>query len=281
MGMAALTDVVPRDGLGAAISTFYSYLGIAIIGTPLLASRLSVRGSYKAAVAIALLQLGTDQFCLDETLPMNQRKSFQGISNPFELLRLFTTSGKLTLASITMALQNLVDMKITGDRMITLQLAVLQWTRQQTEVFSALIGLGMVFGNKVTEATVATVGKAGHTTFTHLVSFASNLLLGLFPTTPVQFLHAFAGWIGEQRANFVKEMHTAIALETNQLGKGELSGLQANLRALCVAIGPFLYSWAQTRGLENGYPGAVFLVVSLISALAELAHQRLQALVKC
>ena len=66
----------------------YSFMGIAIIASPLIASRLSARGTYKAAIALAFVQLFTDQFLLQETLPESARKPFGGVSNPFSLLRM-------------------------------------------------------------------------------------------------------------------------------------------------------------------------------------------------
>ena len=49
---------------GKAFSRMYSFMGIAIIASPLIASRLSARGTYKAAIALAFVQLFTDQFML-------------------------------------------------------------------------------------------------------------------------------------------------------------------------------------------------------------------------
>lgn len=66
--------------------------------------------------------------------------------------------------------------------------------------------------------------------------------------------------------------------ETKSFGKGELSGLQANLRALCVSIGPFLYAAAYARGIKMGRPGAALLLAAVVAASAELMHQHLIAL---
>ena len=64
MGSAAVTDLVPADQLGKAFSALWSSMGIAIILSPLVASRLSARGSYFASIGLAGIQLVSDQFFL-------------------------------------------------------------------------------------------------------------------------------------------------------------------------------------------------------------------------
>ena len=57
MGSAAITDLVPKDQIGKAMSGLWSWMGLAIIGAPMLASRLSTRGTYQVAILVALGQL--------------------------------------------------------------------------------------------------------------------------------------------------------------------------------------------------------------------------------
>ena len=84
MGSAAITDIVPKDQIGKAMSGLWSWMGLAIIGAPLLASRLSTRGTYQVAILVALGQLVADQFYLKETLKKEEMKPFPGFANPFE-----------------------------------------------------------------------------------------------------------------------------------------------------------------------------------------------------
>ena len=58
--------------------------------------------------------------------------------------------------------------------------------------------------------------------------------------------------------------------------KGELSGLQANLRALMVSIGPFLYARAYSTGTKKGFPGAAFIAAAGVAVAAELVYQQLK-----
>jgi MFS family permease len=61
MGAAAVADLVPKSQLAKGFSGLWSRMGVAIIGGPLLASRLTARQSYKAAIFFAVLTLVNDQ----------------------------------------------------------------------------------------------------------------------------------------------------------------------------------------------------------------------------
>ena len=56
----------------------WSAMGVAIVGAPLVASRLTAKQSYVGSVAAALLQLGAESKFLEETLPKEQMKPFTG-----------------------------------------------------------------------------------------------------------------------------------------------------------------------------------------------------------
>ena len=277
MGSAAITDLVPSSQLGKAFSKLWSYMGIAIIASPLLASRMSAKTAYVAAILLATVQLAADQMYLRETLPEAKRKPFQGYASPLDVGRLFTASARCRIATSITVLQNMLDVKILADPLYVLQSGLLEWTRQQTQVFSAVLGMGLVVGRKITAATMENFGLHGHTTLTHCVAVLQNLVIGLFPSSVTMALAGLMGWVGDQKGHAVKQFATNAALSTGQFGKGELSGLQANLRALCVSIGPFLYAAAYSRGVKIGRPGSAMLVAAAICVGAELAHQQLIA----
>jgi hypothetical protein len=58
MGAAAVADLMPGSQLSKGFSGLWSRMGIALILSPLIASRLSARMSYKAAILFALFQVG-------------------------------------------------------------------------------------------------------------------------------------------------------------------------------------------------------------------------------
>ena len=153
----------------------------------------------------------------------------------------------------------------------------LEWTRAQTQRFTSLLGMGLVVGRHITARTIDALGVHGHTTFTHAVTLVSDLLVGLFPSTFTMLANGLlGGWVGSQRTHCVKQMSTNLCLATGRFGKGELSGLQANLRALCVSIGPFVYAALAARGFKRGRPGMAFVLSAGICVVAEWLHQRLR-----
>jgi len=83
-----------------------------------------------------------------------------------------------------------------------------------------------------------------------------------------------------QKEHFVKELLAGAALGTGKFGRGELSGLQANLRALCVVFSPWIYSAARTVGLKAGFPAAYQFAVAGVCILAEILHRAAQRAVK-
>lgn len=139
-----------------------------------------------------------------------------------------------------------------------------------------MIGLGLLAGSKLNTIGIDAMGLHMHTTMCHLTTVASNTLLGLFPSDVTQWAMGLAGFYGDQRTNGVKQMVANLAVKEG-IAKGEMSGLTANLRALMVVFGPAIYSTAYTTGSKRGVPGAPFLAVAVVCALAELAHRRVKA----
>lgn len=303
MGSAAITDLVHPSQLGKANARMFSYIGVAIFGAPLIASVMSARASYMAAIALAGLQLYTDSVLLQETLPPKDRKPFDGYANPLELFRMFglnladhsaltdkmeragtdiaageSNQANATLATLAMTAHNFIDLKIMADPMITLQLSALEWTRAQTQRFTSLLGMGLVIGRQITSRTIDMLGVHGHTTFTHITTIVADLLVGLFPSTWTMLANGvLGGWVGSQRTHCVKQLSTNLCLSTGRFGKGELSGLQANLRALCVSIGPFVYATLAARGFKRGRPGVAFVLSACVCMVAEWLHRRLKS----
>ena len=59
-------------------------------------------------------------------------------------------------------------------------------------------------------------------------------------------------------------------------GKGELSGLIANLRALMVVIAAPIFGRISLFGRASGLPGAPLLAVAFMTALAEVVHRTVE-----
>jgi hypothetical protein len=70
-----------------------------------------------------------------------------------------------------------------------------------------------------------------------------------------QWLCGLMGWYGNLMTNATKSMGTGLAVEAG-MGKGEYSGLMANLRASMVVCGPFLFgNVAYKLGKSISMPG--------------------------
>ena len=281
MGQTCITDLVDPKEIGNEISSLYAYMGLAIIGSPLIAAQMSARGTYKAAVLLAAIQLVADQFYLKETLKKDQRREFKGFANPFEFFKLFTSGPALASICTVMALQFTVDPKIMADPWFTMQMGTLKWTRKHSQLFTAFIGLGLLVGRKFTAKTLHPtkgIGASGHTTLTNAVTVVENLILGFAPSSASMLLVAVLSWIGGQRMNGVKQMASSVAFDASKsnyvFGKGEFSGLTANLRALIVAATPLIHTKAYQAGLKMGSTGGAFVTAGVFVLIAEYVHRK-------
>ena len=147
--VAAITDLVPKDQIGKAMSGLWSWMGLAIIGAPMLASRLTTRGTYQVAILVALGQLVADQFYLKETLKKDEMKPFPGFANPFEVFRMWTSGSLLATTSTLTSLQFMMDPKVLADfwiifatgriEMVTGELAVVYGVCRPRSSFRAKI----------------------------------------------------------------------------------------------------------------------------------------------
>ena len=89
----------------------------------------------------------------------------------------------------------------------------MKWTRRQSQIFTAIVGLGLIVGRKVTGVTMGKLGAHGHTTLTNAVTVVGNLLTGFFPSSLGMIANGFLGWVGGQRMNGTKQMLTGAALD--------------------------------------------------------------------
>ena len=174
-----------------------------------------------------------------------------------------------------------MDVKVMADPSTVFQLNTLGWARGFSQTFTAVLGMGLLLGSKITKMSLAANGPHGHTTLTHVVSVFQNLLIGLFPSDVTMWLSGILGFVGDQKSHGVAQMVGLAAGQCKgkdgkpKFGSGELSGLQANMRALGVVFGPFIYSFAYTRGVSMGLPGAAFIACAMLSMLAEFLHRPL------
>jgi DHA1 family tetracycline resistance protein-like MFS transporter len=276
----ALSDLVSGPELAIYGAKMWSAMGAAIVSAPLIASRLTAKQTYGAAICMAGVQLFAESKYLEETLPEAQKKEFNGFVNPMSLVKLFTTSKPLKFVSLTVMLQFLVDVKIMSDPNTIFQLQTLKWTRPQSQTFTAVIGLGLLVGGKLTKQSIGSLGQHGHTTASQLTNAASAFILGLFPSALTQWLSGVMGFYGNLLTNATKSVATNLAVEAG-MGKGEFSGMLANLRAAMVVLGPMLFGrLAYGIGQRSGRPGMPFVFQGVVVLAAEAMHQQAKAAIK-
>ena len=61
------------------------------------------------------------------------------------------------------------------------QLQTLKWSRPQSQTFTAVIGLGLLIGGKLTKKSIAKLGEHGHTTASMLTDNPSGALFERCP----------------------------------------------------------------------------------------------------
>ena len=103
-------------------------------------------------------------------------------------------------------------------------------------------------------------------------------MLRAFPFEATTWLGMLVSMVAETRANGVSAMATEEAIRTG-LGKGEYSGLAANLRALMVFVAPFVWGGLYNAGTSrrgSKLPGLPFVGAAVAIMLAQLAVWRLK-----
>ena len=271
MCKAALSDLcTDTKELGNAIATLYSWAGVAIIGGPLVSSMLTnPRVTFGISAIWAVGQLIAEWFYLQETHPVDKRdKEFKGFANPFGMFKLFTISPTLSKLSSMQMLMYLCEPKNMSDISSMFQMESLKWTPSKRDIFVSVVGLSFLSGSKVTRMSMKKYGMYGHTSVMHGLS----IIQYLFRAAPYEL----TTWIGvlimmvsETRDKAVAALATEEAIK-NGLGKGEYSGLAANLRALMVFASPFLWSGLYNRGMKTGNGGLPFLGAAIAMVASEL-----------
>lgn len=144
------------------------------------------------------------------------------------------------------------------------------------DIFVSVVGLGFLCGGSVSKYSLRRFGSEGHTGVMHALSLVQYLLRA-FPYEVTTWLGMLVSMVAETRMNGVGALATAEAIRCG-LGKGEYSGLAANLRALMVFVAPFLWGGLYKLGVSRRprMPGLPFVGAAAAMVLAQLALRRLR-----
>jgi MFS family permease len=274
MCTAALSDLCSGSELAEAFGMMYSWAGVGITLSPFISGRLTAStGSLTApfffSAAMAAVQLVVEMLLMEETLPEDKRRPFEGIANPFGMVKLFQQGGPLAIMSTILTLQYLVEPKNLSDTNQLFQINQLKWGSELLSRYTSGVGLGYFLGGPLAKLSLKKLGPAGHTTMTQLVSVIFFGLRWSVPSSRVFWLTLVLSFYAETRQSAIKASATDIAVKSG-LGKGEYSGLNANLRALCVFGAPFLYA-----SLYKSEPSRPYFGAATACVLAEALHRAL------
>lgn len=134
------------------------------------------------------------------------------------------------------------------------------------------MGVALLLQGKVTKMSLKTFGLYGHTSFCHAFQVIRGLLLGFIPTATMQWVNGVLGFVSGSKEHAVKQLLSGEAIDAG-FGRGELSGLLANLRALMVVVSSPIFSRVSLWGRANGFPGAPLVAVTAVIMAAELVFR--------
>ena len=163
---------------------------------------------------------------------------FQGFSNPFGVAKLFSLTPTLRKYSMISLLQYMCEPKNLSDISAMFQMDRLNWSSAKRDIFVSIMGFSFLFGSAVTKRSIGALGPRRHTSVMHYLSILQYCLRA-FPYEVTTWMGVGVMMISETKMNGVAALATDEAVKNGGLGKGEYSGLSANLRALMVFLSPF------------------------------------------
>lgn len=281
---AALSDLASGDALSNAFARLGSCasLGVCVgplIGTAMLSHGVSITSCYFVQAMAGLIHTMVVVVLIRETLPREDRRPFVGFKNPFSFLQLFTSGRPLRLMSLSCGFACFADGGNLNDiEQMWIANDVVDMGLTANSIYLSSWGILGSAGGLFVPAALPILGKRLFATATTLTNFLACILWGAVPRAWAMFggicLH-FPG-INANSSLPLKTQATEIAIASG-LGRGEFAGYFGNLRALTVAVGPFLcgnmYAWGRTvaPGRNLGY----WLAALLGCVLPEVFHRML------
>jgi hypothetical protein len=285
MTTTSLSDLYQGKELGMSFSTLFACAGFGVIAGPLaegtLLARYSSTSPYLMLAVFGAIHLAFTQF-MSESLPSSERRPFtmDGV-NPLKFLQLFSSKTSNTLKKlVTIAsFQSFLEGKNVVDIVQLWQREHLNWGVEQMKNFTVTYGILMfASGQLLTPRLLRNMSGRSFTTLTNLTNFSAFFLRGSVEKPWVFWLAVIPMLPGVNggSAAAIKAMATDHAV-AGGLGRGEFSAYFNNLRAVVVAVAPFMYGQTYAYCREAGlHPGIPFWVGGLVGALLpELLHRTL------
>lgn len=269
---AALSDVASGDALSNAFARLGSCasLGVCVgplIGTAMLSRGVSVSSCYFMQAIAGFFHSMVVAILIRETLPSGERRPFLGFKNPLSFLKLFTSGRPLRLMSLSCGFACFADGANLNDiEQMWIANDVVDMGLNANSLYLSLWGILGSAGGLFVPAVLPILGKRLFATFSTLTNFLACVLWGAVPRAWAMFGGIFLHFPGINANSSLplKTQATEIAIASG-LGRGEFAGYFGNLRALTVAVGPFLfgnmYAWGRTvaPGRNLGFWSAALL----------------------
>jgi len=273
MKCALMDSIKDRRELGTAFGWITTYVGLVVLVMPQLAGRLSQGGKhtapYKAALAVSAMHLAGLLFAMKET---NQTKiPFDGgFVNPFDCYKLFTQGKALATTTAQQMCQWFVEPKNLADMNIVVGMNDMGWDDATMNRYTSTAGFGLFLAGPISKYSLKSLGGNMHTKVTQILSAVLYAGKGMFATSTAFQFGSIAPFIFANTRDVQTSVDAVELAKAANMGKGELSGYQANLRAVMAAIAPYVFSLLY----NTGGPSPPYMAAAVAMCLSHVLHAR-------
>ena len=290
--MAALADCAKGERLTvwSAYVSSAACTGVILGGlleTAILLRGYTARATYAFMSACGLAHTLIVLALLRETLPPSQRSSERSsFKSPLGCFKLFRHGSRLRLAALSCAFGNFADGANLNDiDQMWIKQDVTDMGLKANSVYLTLWGLAGTVNGFMIPPMLRILGERWFTTLTTFTNFLAMMTWGGVPRMWGVFtaLAFHLPGIDGNSSLAVRTEATELGVGAG-MGRGEFAGYYGSLRALTVAIGPFifgnLYAWGRTVFVnaqnQPRYNLGFFAAAVLGCIVPEIFHQMLR-----
>jgi MFS family permease len=273
---AALADMFSKNPqkLGMSVARAMQYFGIGAALGPFIGSKLGGAKAFLASAAMFVASMLFVQSHIDETLPVDKRRSFaMSDINPVAFLKLFQerTLGWLTISG---GLQSFGDYVNIYDINNLFMIKVLQYEPPQIGNFATTVGLTQILGGKASAEIIKKTSLKTSCLFSNLMWVIGMAMMGTARNTQQAFT-ALALWTFGHNRNAPVSAYMQSYGQKLGMGKGEIIAADGNFKAYIKVMIPLLYSnlfaWATSGG--RNMPGLPYFVICGLTILSQSTFQ--------
>lgn len=268
---AYIADVMPPEKRASGFGMLGAAFGLGFVIGPAIGGLLggmSPRLPFWVAAAFSLANACYGLFVLPESLPPEQRDSFQWRrANPLGSLKLLRTNAQLlALGAVTFSM-NLAHF-VLQSTFVLYAAHRYGWSERTVGLALAAVGAcAIVVQGGLTRVVVARIGERATLVVGLLAGVVGFGVYGSAPTAavfwlgvPITSLWGLAG----------PSLQGLMSKELGPSDQGKLQGAVTSIMALAGIVGPAIYSEAFARGIQRdlAMPGLPFYIASLFLLVA-------------